>query len=383
MTTNTMPEHLKVIHDRVERLRLPASNLDALRPAWAAHTSRVREQVPDVHLEDEGEILFLGELSPGCRACKQGTWDCIFVTMHCNLDCAFCYSPHAISKNYLGSAFGNTPEQIAANYARTEITGVSFSGGEPFMQIGRLLDWATWFRERYPTKYYWVYTNGLLAEEKYTRELAARGLDEIRFNMAATGYDHPTVIAHLAAAARWIPNVTVEIPAIPEHAGKLFSSLALWAAIGVRFLNLHELMYEPGTNSALMGGTRQPIVTLDGHYSEINPHSRALTLAAMEHVQQEKLPLSVNDCSLQSKIRQLRGRRRSLAPLTKAPHEKLVRDEVYESYCAFCDDTSLYVHPEDIALWKERRDYRLVHIVRTAPLSLDDRGMWISFQELD
>ncbi len=377
-----MPEDLRAIRDQVARLQLPPSNLDALRPAWAAHAAQARARVPGVCIEDGGEVLYIGGLSPGCQACKQGTWDCVFVTMRCNLDCAFCYSPHAIPRDYSGSVLGTTPEQIAAHYARTEITGVSFSGGEPFVDVERLFYWVGHLCERYPDKYYWVYTNGLLAEEGHARRLGALGVDEIRFNLAATGYDHATVMAHLEAAARWIPNVTVEIPAIREHADKLLPGRGAWAVVGVRYLNLHELMYEPGTNSASMGGARQPIVTADGHYSEINPESRALTLAVMARVQQEGLPLSVNDCSLQSKIRQLRGRRRSLAPLTRAPHEKLVRDEVYESYCAFRDGERTYLHPDQVGAREQWADHRLVRLVRTAPLSLHDRGMWISFEEL-
>ena len=72
-------------------------------------------------------------------------------------------------------------------------------------------------------------------------------------------------------------------------------------------------------------------MTADGHRSAIDPGSRALTLAVMQRVEEEGLPLAVNDCSLQSKIRQLRGRRRCLSPLVKEPHEKLVGDTFYES----------------------------------------------------
>jgi len=319
--TEPMPARLREIYEEVHRLRPARSNLDALRPTWEAHISKARQQIPGIHVEAEGEIVYLGDLSLGCRACKEGTWDCIFTTMRCNLDCAFCYSPHAIPRDYAGSVLGGRPEQIADNHARTRITGVSFSGGEPFVDVPKLFDWVAWFTSRYPDKYYWVYTNGLLAGEESLRRLGELGVDEVRFNLAATGYDHPVVMENLAAAAQFIPHVTVEIPAIPEHAPKLLSCLASWCALGVEFLNLHELMYEPGTNSASMPGARRAIVTADGHRSEINPDSRALTLAVMQRVCDEGLPLSVNDCSLQSKIRQLRGRRKSLAPLVKASHE--------------------------------------------------------------
>jgi pyruvate formate-lyase activating enzyme-like uncharacterized protein len=379
----TMPARLRAIYEEVSRFQPERSNLDTLRSTWEEHLSRVRQQIPRIHVEAEGEVVCLGDLSPGCRACKEGTWDCIFTTMRCNLDCQFCYSPHAIPKDYAGSVFGATAEQIAQNHARTRITGVSFSGGEPFVDVQKLFEWVAWFTSRYPEKYYWVYTNGLLADEENLRRLGELGIDEIRFNMAATGYSHPTVMRNLAAAARFIPNVTVEIPAIPEHAPKLFACLADWCAMGVQFLNLHELMYEPGTNSASMPGARRTVVTADGHHSEFNPESRALTLAVMQRVQEEGLPLAVNDCSLQSKIRQLRGRRQSLTPLVKALHEKLLRGEVYESYCAYRGEEKVrFFHPDSLHQMRQRYpDYQFVRLGRSAPLSLKDSGRWIVFEK--
>jgi len=374
-----MPAHLRAICEEVSRLKQEPSNLATLQETWRDHVSRVRQRVRDVHVEGDGEILYLGELSPGCRACKEGTWDCVFTTMQCNLDCEFCYSPHAIPREYAGSVFGATPEEIG----ETHIIGVSFSGGEPFADTQKLFDWVAHFTSRWPEKYYWIYTNGLLADEDSLHRLGELGVDEIRFNAAATGYDHPTVMENLALAARLIPNVTVEIPAIPEHGPKLFSCLAEWCAAGVRFLNLHELMYEPGTNAASMNGARRAVVTPDGHRTAIDPQSRALTLAVMERVQEEGLPLSVNDCSLQSKLRQLRGRRRSLAPLVQEPHERLMEERVYESFCAYRDEDVHFFQPDGIAEMRQRYpDYQFFRLVRTAPLSLQDKGRWIVFEEL-
>lgn len=378
-----IPVRLKAIYKAVGQHQEEKSNLDALRGIWDAHVAQAKRQIQSLKVRAGGEALFLGQLSPGCRACKDGTWDCIFTTMGCNLDCEFCYSPHAIPRDYAGSTFGASPEQIAANHARTHITGISFSGGEPFADSPKLFEWTAWFKNRHPDKYYWVYTNGLLANEGNLRRLAELGIDEIRFNLAATGYDHPRVMENVATAARVIPNITVEIPAIPKDADKLLACLETWCALDVRFLNLHELMYEPGTNSASMAGERRAIVTADGHYSEINPESRALTLAVMKKVQDDGLPLSVNDCSLQSKIRQLRGRRRSLLPLVKASYERLVKDEVLESFCAYRGEESRFFHPDSLDAMRERYpDHQFVRLARTAPLSVNDGGRWISFERV-
>jgi len=377
-----LPAPLRAILDQVRRSGASPSNLAELRPAWEAHVAAVRRQIPAAIVEEEGEALYLGGLSPGCRACKDGTWDCIFTTMRCNLDCKFCFSPLAAPRDYAGSLLGSTPEEIAANHDRTRITGTSFSGGEPFLDPPRLFDWVAWFTVRYPDRYYWVYTNGLLVSDDHLRRLAELGVDEVRFNLAATGYDHPAVLGRVAAAARLLTSVTVEIPAIPEHSARVLSCLTTWAAAGVRFLNLHELMYEPGTNSAGLAGQRRAIVTPDGHRSEINPESRSLTLAAMRRVQDECLPLAVNDCSLQSKLRQLTGRRRCLAPLTQAAHEVLIDGRAFESYCAFRDaDDFFYCSSSSLPQARQAHpEYRFVRLVRTAPLSIRDAGQWVSLE---
>lgn len=376
-----LPAALQSIYDEVHGREEVRPTLDELRPAWAAHLARARQQIRDLHVEDEGESLYLGRLSPGCQACKAGTWDCIFVTVACNLDCPFCYSPSAVPRDYAGSQMGSTPAEIAANHDRTCITGIAFTGGEPFLRPERLFEWIAWFTAHCPDRYYWVYTNGLLASPDRLERLAALGVDEVRFNLAASGYDHPGVLENLSAAAGCLPTVTVEIPAIPEHRDRVLAGLADWCARGVRFLNLHELIYEPGTNSASLPGARQDLVTPDGHRSAINPASRELTLAVMRRVQDEGLPLSVNDCSLQSKLRQLRGRRRCLSPLTAEPHETLVDGTQLESYCAFRGDELIIFGRQSLAGMRRRYpDHRIVRLARTAPLSVRDRGRWVAFE---
>jgi pyruvate formate-lyase activating enzyme-like uncharacterized protein len=353
-----------------------------LRQTWAAYGAAV-SQIPGVHILDGGEVVYTGELSPGCQACKAGTWDCVFIGVQCNINCAFCCNPHAIPIDYTGSAFGSEPREITANYQATRINGVSFSGGEPFSQPKKLLGWVADFKRAYPDAYYWVYTNGLLAKEPYLERLGALGVHEIRFNMAATGYTHPTVLRHLAVASHHIPTLTVEIPAIPDHESRLLASLETWCAQGIQFLNLHEFMYEPGTNAESMPGTRLPITLPDGHQTAIDPQSRALTLRVMQYVRDHNLPLAVNDCSLQSKLRQLRGRRRSLAPLTAQPYEQVIDEELLVHHCAYSSTEILVFHPDATgSIRTQYPEHQLVRIGRRAPLSQDAPDQWVLLERL-
>ena len=382
-TTSATPIPLQKICLSLEQDGQAQSNLLALKQTWKAAVEKIKAEIPGISIESEGETVYWRAISPGCAACKGGTWDCIFITSRCNLKCAFCYSPMDLPEDSPASIFGNTPEEICHNQDRTHITGVSFSGGEPFLEPRKLMEWVAWFKKRRPDQYIWVYTNGLLADARIVKELGRLGLDEIRVDTAATGYTHPTVLRNLAAAAESIPNLTVEIPSIPDDAEKLFASLPELCTCGVRYLNLHELIYEPGSLSWTMPGERQEVILPDGHRTCIHPGSRALTFAVIRKVAQEGLLLGVNDCSLQSKLLQMRGRRRSLAPLNREPHEKLIGDETFESYCIYQNESNYrFVHPDDISLVRQRHlDWRLVRLVRKIPLSLNGPKQWLSLEE--
>jgi pyruvate formate-lyase activating enzyme-like uncharacterized protein len=377
-----LPAALRAIHDSVQHNQKIQSNLETLEPMWQAYMARLPE-IPSLHVEYGGETVRLGELSPGCQACQDGAWDCVFLTHECNLSCGFCYSPQSIPGETAGSVFGSTPEAVLENYKRTEIRGVGFTGGEPFLQPQKLFEWLEAVKQARPQTYCWLYTNGMLIQETHLQRLAELGLDEIRFNTAASGYNHPTVMENLKLASRYVPRLTVEIPAIPEDAEKLLNSLGAWCARGVRYLNLHELIYEPGTNAAELPGERQALVTEDGHVTEFNPHSRLLTARVIRKVWELKLPLFVNDCSMQTKLRQVRGRRKSLAPLTRQPYERLVNEEFLESYCAYDEDEHVFFPLEVLdEMHRKYPERRFTRLVRRAPLTLEGTSEWVLFEQL-
>ncbi len=359
------------------------SNIGGLREGWAQHIARVRADLPQAVIEDDGEVLYLGAISPGCQACKAGTWDCVFVGMKCNLSCPFCYSPTSLPDAYAGSPFGGTLPDIVRGHARTTITGVSFSGGEPFLYRDRFFDWVARVRAASPDMYLWAYTNGVLADEDSLRCLGGLGLQEIRFNCAATGYTDLVVMRNLEHAARHLPAVTVEVPAVPDHADQLLAALRQWMECGVRFLNLHELIYETGTLSASLPGERCEIRFEDGHRSAFDPRSRLLTHRAMCEVASRGLRLAVNDCSMQSKIRQIRGRRRALAPIARQPFEELVGDARLESTCVVRSQSDwFFCRPEEAETARSGSPgCRVFRLQREAPLFPAATPRWLLCEE--
>lgn len=359
------------------------AQIEALEIERAVFVRELREVVPDVCCEGDGTLVYTGTLSPGCRACRDGVWDCIFVTLRCNLDCAFCDTPLHAPRDYCGSVFGGSPEEISACHARSDVRAISFSGGEPFLEPERLFGWIERFRALRPDQYCWLYTNGVLVTEAHIERLAQLGVHEMRFNLAATGYHDAQVLNRVRYAAQRLERVTVEIPVIPEHGPQLLAALPTWVSAGVRHLNLHELLYEPDTNADRLPGSRREVLAPDGHRTWLNPESRCWTLEAMRLAHIRGWNLSINDCSWLGKLQQLSGRRRILAPLTQAPHEQLEGDRLV-SYCGYgsAEDSEL-VHPDDLCRAQARHPtWRWVRLVRLAPLACDASALWLECREL-
>ena len=389
MITNIeeLPALIREIYAQTQR-NFPSADVERWIETWQGYAQDLPRQIPGIQVENEGATVHLGELSPGCRACQQGAWDCIFVTRNCNLRCPFCISPFAPNPaDSFFSAMGKDLEQISRNYALAGIWGVGFSGGEPFLQFDRLSSLVRQLRRDLPEGYLWVYTNGWLVRPWQLLQLGEGGLDEIRFNLAASHYTHTAVLEIVRLAASLFSRVTVEIPVIPEDERYLREALRSWAEAGVRHLNLHELMYEPGTASGQLSGSRTSFVNSDGHTTCFNPESRPVTHRIMQALQQDGLDLAVNDCSVYTKIVQVRKRRIAMARLLlqgAEAREALDENSRYVSIWVIHDQEHFsMVHPHEFAKSPGTyRGKRVLKLSRAAPLSISEPPNWVSVEEL-
>ncbi len=348
------------------------SNIDSYIGRWNLFAGQVKKEVPEVIAADENRTLLYGELSPGCVLCKKGKWDCVFITMNCNLDCSFCYSPRKVSRQKASSAFGDNIKSVAESYRRLGIKGIGFTGGEPLMEYGSLISWFKRLKRQLPDNYFWVYTNGLLLSKKYVDVFSENKLDEIRFNLAATGYCDRDVLSMAEYASKKIQGITVEIPAIPKDKDILLSSLASWVSAGVKYLNLHELISEPGTNSEMYNEQCGMLTLNDGHRTGIQEQSKFLILDVIKFVKKNKLSLNINICSLSNKLKQVRDRRNNFGRLLKNDYEKITDGEFLETILVYRDSKDFrFINPE---FYDENsyKSYNAVRLLRHAPLSVYD-----------
>ncbi len=282
-----------------------------INPYLAHEFREIRNQL----LEDVGlSILFQGtkpyfqRISKGCDLCGKGKWSCLFITGRCNAKCFYCPSSQNIDE--VPSSQGLTFPTAAsyAEYVRHfSFEGVSFSGGEPLLYPARVLDYLQEIRKSCsPDVYVWLYTNGLLGGADIFKDLAEQGLDEIRFDIGATNYR----IDKLKLAKGIIPNITVEIPAVPEDLERLKALLPEMIKAGVTNLNLHQLRLTPYNVDKLvrrgytMIAAEKPIVL----------ESEIAALQIIDYARKRELDIGINYCSFFFKNRfQPAGFRKQMA----------------------------------------------------------------------
>jgi len=248
----------------------------------------------------------MNKLSKGCQLCQQGRWLCIYLTYMCNAECHFCPSP--FKHDFVNSAFGNKKEEILTYLVNSDFKGISYSGGDPFMVFDRLLEWHIFFKKHLPNYYYWVYTNGLAVDKNRLEQLAKEGMNEIRFNIAATDYLSPEIWKKIKIARKLFPYVSVEIPSISKDYKKLSQAIKKINKIGIDYLNLHD--YIIGENDIIAKNEKtedfvlNKIINLKYSLSSIKNTQDIITLAAKNNYN-----FQINHCSMQRKDEQMLQRR--------------------------------------------------------------------------
>ena len=265
--------------------------------------------------------VFSDNYSKGCQACAEGRWLCIFLTYLCGGKCHFCPAPSRDDR--VISAFGTELEEIYSYVICGDYSGISFSGGDPFLVFDRLMNYLLFFKQRIPDIYYWVYTNGINVSECQLQALSDGGMDEIRFNIAAVGYNDTRVLETIKLAKKYIKYVAVEIPSIPEDQNLLVGLLPKLDALGLDYLNLHEyiLVNNYGCQPYVGGYTLNHSQEL-----EYDIRSRHNTALCKRYSVDYGYSFKINDCSLDKKEYQMCKRRLAMGKMFKSSDEYLTND---------------------------------------------------------
>ena len=246
------------------------------------------------------EVRFPG----GCRSCLLGTGlSAVRKTNRCNLACRFCYDYGLLDEI---EPIGEGLWEIGGGRYREEDlslllalqqkpTGIAYVYLEPFMEIEKYYGIIRRFHQAGVHQH--MYTNGVLANEENLRALGEAGLDELRFNLGASGAADQ-VIEAMATAKQYIPRVGIETPMTREFFQALNRKKEKILATGIDFMNCAELHLNDNNLENYAG---EPMYFCRmGYLSPVI--SRDLTLQVMKTAAEEEWPIVVHDCSNKTKI---------------------------------------------------------------------------------
>ena len=216
---------------------LPGAEPDAARvEALRERLSRLR--IAGIKGDFETMTLYPRQLPPGCTSCLEGMGSNLYVTGLCTRDCFFCFNQKPRKDETVVHGIPiDEPGEAVEIISRYGLRSVGLSGGEPLLRPERVLALLRVLKAMPDAPRVDLYTNGDLATDELLLRLRDAGLDAIRFDLAARDYDTEPV----RRAREFFDEVAVEIPVVPEDKEKLERMVLELDALGVPFLNIHEL----------------------------------------------------------------------------------------------------------------------------------------------
>lgn len=255
----------------------------------------------------KGRTFYVGEekhFPKGCLSCLFGSGlSAVRRTNHCNLRCPFCYDCGVLDQQEpvgeglweIGGTRLAEEDLPLLLSASVKPTGIAYVYLEPFMEIGKYDGVIRAFHEAGIWQH--MYTNGTLATPDNLRALGEAGLNELRFNLGASGCAD-SVIEAMAEAKRHIPMVGVETPMTPELYERFLQKKEKILATGIDFINFAELHLNANNIGNYWGESFY--MFRQGYLSPV--WSRELTLRMMGVASRENWPVVTHDCSNRTKL---------------------------------------------------------------------------------
>ncbi|MEW6170021.1 MAG: radical SAM protein [Candidatus Omnitrophota bacterium] len=231
----------------------------ALEKKVISQIRKRQKEIPGLKLDnfDYTAVWGNGDLTPGCkRCCLKGRWTQIRTTTKCNLNCSFCYYfgeketteqefiPHDL---YLVSRrlFNEKDmELLFETHAKKFLNGVAWLHFEPLMDMDKMLPLMKFIHNL--GYHQWLYTNGLLANKENLKKLKDAGLDEIRFNLAATNCSEE-VIKNMSQARKYFKYLCIESPMFTLFYESFMKKKKAILDTGVDHIHFAELQLFPKT----------------------------------------------------------------------------------------------------------------------------------------
>lgn len=239
------------------------------------------------HKDNGRASLWSGWISSACVACRTGDETATyFVSLKCSKNCYFCFNPNQEDYEYFLTHKRDIAAELrAAHAAGAQFRHLAITGGEPCLHKAEVLEFLRCAKELYPGVHVRMYTSGDFLDDGFLADLAAAGLDEVRFSVKpdalggaasaagvatsdaaggevslasggaaadAAGAVDATGAAPSSSAPLFdcmekavavIPHVMVEMPVIPGTLPQMKELLVRLDALGVQGINLLEFCF--------------------------------------------------------------------------------------------------------------------------------------------
>lgn len=219
-----------------------------------AHDNSARSTECITQLRKKGAVLRNGDksiytnrISPSCKACQIGvTSSTFFVSLKCHRDCFYCFNPNQEGYEYYREHTRDTVGELdALHKSNPAIRHLALTGGEPLLFKDETYRFFSHARQKFPAAHTRLYTCGDHIDVETLEKLQAAGLDEIRFSirMHDLAKGQTRTYDNIAQAKKYIPNVMVEMPVLPNTLEEMIEVLLRLEALGIFGINLLEFCF--------------------------------------------------------------------------------------------------------------------------------------------
>lgn len=236
---------------RKEKRLFDALNAEGLSigPDRTQETTALFQSLPAEVIRrcNDGRSFHLNERSPACLHCQTAQGATTFIlTLACNRDCFFCTNRNQHNYAELSQHLNNVTE--AFNHflaAEGRVRSVALTGGEPLLFPENCTEFFRHVRQVSPRTHTRLYTNGDLMTEEVLTPLKPV-LDELRIGIKAEddgSFNLSRIARTLSLAKRFIPQVTVEMPVLPDSFNTMKPLLDLLNQAQIFSVNLLEYLF--------------------------------------------------------------------------------------------------------------------------------------------
>ncbi len=276
-----------------------------------------------------GASIRIGWISEACTECTGNRGSETFsTTFACHRDCYFCFNHNQADYDTFFKEGCPWKEGLdRASHTYQNLACIGLTGGEPLLKLDDTIAFLKRAGELFPQAHKRMYTSGDLLTEEAAARLRDAGLQEIRFSVKNDDPDalQERVLANMKLAGKYIPDVMVEMPIVPNSKEQMQKLMRRFDAVGIKGMNLLEFCF-PFHNweeFARRGfAVRNPPfdVMYDYGYSGGLPiaGSEELALSLMLWALDEGLGFGMHYCSLDNKhrseMRQMNERAANIHP---------------------------------------------------------------------